>query len=161
MATVYKLIVNKPDGIQEIIQVFEGGKYYDDAKVIYDEQVSGPLTQDQIDKVGGWTLVNDKLTFDQALFDNNTALVLAKAKKEKLSLLEKKAEEAIESHAPIFKQMRFAFELATGLTGDGKDTYDMLKAHYAKYDQLKAQIQAAKDLAQLEAVIIDFSNVTW
>lgn len=162
MAEIYKMIVNQPDGIQEIIEVYKGGGYYDDAKVIYDEAVSGPMSQDIIDKVGGWKLdAKDNLVFDKDLFDANTALVLAKAKKAKFQELDDKVEEAIQGHYGLFKIIRVTFELATGLGGDDKDIYDMVKAHIVKYDQFKALITAAKDLAALDAIVIDFSDVTW
>ena len=40
---MYKLLVNAPSGLQEIVEVSEGGAYFDSALVIWDERIDGPL----------------------------------------------------------------------------------------------------------------------
>lgn len=157
MEKTFKLIVNQKDGLQVIIEGLSGVKYYDQEKVIYDEQVSGPLTKDQIDKLGGWFLDSKgNFTFDQQLFDFHTELVLKLSKEYKLKILEKTALDEVEKNAPLFK----IIGLLAGFISDPAPLA-MIKAFCAKYEQLKAQIEAAKDLAELDAVIIDFSDVIW
>lgn len=48
-----KLIVNAPGGIQEIIEVKEGGGYFDESLVVWDERKDGPLPASDEARVGG------------------------------------------------------------------------------------------------------------
>lgn len=38
-----KLLVNTPTGAQEVIEVGQGGGYFDAARVLWDERTDGPL----------------------------------------------------------------------------------------------------------------------
>lgn len=38
-----KLLVNAPDGAQEIIEVGDGGGYFDQSRVLWDERIDGPM----------------------------------------------------------------------------------------------------------------------
>lgn len=72
-----KLLVNNPAGDQEIIEIGDGGAYFDPDRVLWDERQDGlidpyPLT------LGGMVRVNDdeggsSLAFDQELFDARPA----------------------------------------------------------------------------------------
>ena len=42
---MYKLLVNAPSGLQEIIDVTETGSYFDPALVIWDERIDGTLPE--------------------------------------------------------------------------------------------------------------------
>lgn len=73
-----KLLVNAPSGAQEIIEVGEGGGYFDDARVLWDEREDGPLPAIAL---GGMVRQGGVLVFDQSAFDErtNTALATARA----------------------------------------------------------------------------------
>ena len=59
-----KLLVNTPSGAQEIITVGEGGGYFDEARVLWDERVDGVLPEIII---GAMKRVGDVLIYDAAL----------------------------------------------------------------------------------------------
>lgn len=61
-----KLLVNTPKGTQEIIEVSESGGYFDEARILWDERIDGPLPDITL---GGMVRVADKLVFDQVLKD--------------------------------------------------------------------------------------------
>lgn len=65
-----KLLVNAPTGAQDVIEVGEGGSYFDSARVLWDERVDGPLPEITL---GGMVRVDDSLVFSQARFDEHTA----------------------------------------------------------------------------------------
>ena len=58
-----KLLVNTPSGAQEIITVGEGGGYFDEARVLWDERVDGVLPEIII---GAMKRVGDVLIYDEA-----------------------------------------------------------------------------------------------
>jgi hypothetical protein len=78
-----KILVNAPTGIQELIEIGEGGGYYDVSRIIWDERIDGVLPAIT---VGGMVRQNNQLIFDSQLFSNhqikfaelNTPLVLTK-----------------------------------------------------------------------------------
>jgi hypothetical protein len=43
-----KLLVNAPSGTQEVIEVGEGGGYFDQSRVLWDESQQGPIPQEMI-----------------------------------------------------------------------------------------------------------------
>lgn len=57
-----KLLVNTPVGKQEVIQVCEGGGYFDPSRVLWDEREDGPLPQITL---GGMVRDSGKLVFSQ------------------------------------------------------------------------------------------------
>lgn len=61
-----QLLVNTPLGTQEIIVVGVGGRYFDQARVLWDDRTDGPLPAVTL---GGMRRVGGALVFDQALFD--------------------------------------------------------------------------------------------
>lgn len=66
-----QLLVNTPHGTQEILQVSEGGSYFDAARVLWDESVDGELPPITL---GGMTRVGDALVYDQLVMDATTAV---------------------------------------------------------------------------------------
>lgn len=67
-----KLLVNAPTGQQEIIEVGEGGGYFDAARVLWDEREDGPLPAVTL---GGMVREGAKLVFSQARMDEHIASV--------------------------------------------------------------------------------------
>lgn len=65
-----KLLVNAPSGAQEIIEVGEGGGYFDPARVLWDERVDGPLPAITL---GGMVRQGSVLVFSQDRMDEHTA----------------------------------------------------------------------------------------
>lgn len=63
-----KLLVNAPTGLQELIEVGDGGGYFDPARVLWDERDDGPLPE--ITR-GGMVRVGGALTFDQERMDEH------------------------------------------------------------------------------------------
>lgn len=67
-----KLLVNAPSGAQELITIGEGGKYFDEARVLWDERTDGPLPSITL---GGMVRNGATLTFDQARLDAHAAVL--------------------------------------------------------------------------------------
>lgn len=63
-----KMLVNNPFGGQEIIEILEGGDYFDKGLVIWDERIDGPMPDVQ---VGGMVRDEQGLHFDKELFEQN------------------------------------------------------------------------------------------
>ena len=63
------LLVNTPSGVQQIIQVGEGGGYFDSALVIWDDRIDGPLPEIRL---GGMLRVGDVLEYSQQRMDDHT-----------------------------------------------------------------------------------------
>ena len=69
-----KLLVNAPSGRQEIIQVGEGGGYFDPSRILWDERIDGQIPEIT---VGGMKRTGNLLEFDEQLLDaHNASLVL-------------------------------------------------------------------------------------
>lgn len=68
---MYKLLVNAPGGAQEIIQVGEGGGYFDAVRVIWDERADGTLPAITL---GGMKRVGNELVFDEQLLTAHNAV---------------------------------------------------------------------------------------
>ena len=67
-----KLLVNAPNGLQELVEVQDGGGYFDPTLVIWDERTDGPLSPITL---GGMKRIGNSLEFDQQLLDaHNSAL---------------------------------------------------------------------------------------
>lgn len=67
-----RLLVNAPSGNQELIVVYEGGDYFDQSRVLWNELKHGPLPAAVPPQVGGWVVDVDsprKLKFDAAKYD--------------------------------------------------------------------------------------------
>lgn len=67
-----KLLVNAPSGAQEIIEVGDGGGYFDAARVLWDERDDGPLPAITL---GGMVRKGAGLVFDQARMDEHIAAI--------------------------------------------------------------------------------------
>ncbi|WP_232834332.1 DUF4376 domain-containing protein [Rhodoferax ferrireducens] len=75
-----KLLVNAPFGRQELIEVGEGGGYFDPARVLWDERVDGPLPETTM---GGMVRVGGALVLDAAILAASVAIVRDAAKADK------------------------------------------------------------------------------
>lgn len=58
-----KLLVNTPEGVQDIIVVGEGGGYFDLSLVLWDERLDGPLPDDTI--IGGMIREENSLVYSE------------------------------------------------------------------------------------------------
>lgn len=65
-----KLLVNAPSGAQEIIEVGDGGGYFDTARVLWDEREDGPLPEITL---GGMVRSGAGLLFSQPRMDEHNA----------------------------------------------------------------------------------------
>ena len=65
-----KLLVNTPFGYQEIIEVGEGGGYFDTSLVVWDERMDGVLPGITL---GGMVRSGNALEFDQTRMDQHIA----------------------------------------------------------------------------------------
>ena len=65
-----KLLVNSPTGKQELIQVSDGGGYFDVNRVLWDERIDGPMLAITL---GGMTRDGGVLTYSQARMDEHIA----------------------------------------------------------------------------------------
>jgi hypothetical protein len=60
-----KLLVNTPTGLQELIEVGQGGGYFDASRVLWDERIDGVLPSIT---VGGMVRQGSQLVFNNQLF---------------------------------------------------------------------------------------------
>lgn len=72
-----KLLVNAPGGAQEIIEVGEGGGYFDRARVLWDERADGPLPAITL---GGMVRSGDSLMLDSAMLASHRTAELGALK---------------------------------------------------------------------------------
>lgn len=68
---MYKLLVNTLSGQQEIIEVGEGGGYFDAARVLWDERADGILPSITL---GGMKRKGNGLVFDEQLLTAHNAV---------------------------------------------------------------------------------------
>jgi hypothetical protein len=78
-----KLLVKNTDGIQELLEVYEGGEYFDESAIIWNTEKDGELPPITI---GGMRREGDSLIFDQNVMD------LDLANRAKLQVVAKNAE---------------------------------------------------------------------
>ena len=64
------LLVNAPTGVQEVIEVGEGGGYFDIARVVWDERTDGPLPSITL---GGMVRSGSNLSYSQTRMDEHIA----------------------------------------------------------------------------------------
>jgi hypothetical protein len=62
-----KLLVNNPQGKQELIEIHESGSYYDEDSVVFDERKSGKFPEDMKEHVGYLKKYYKKLIIDESL----------------------------------------------------------------------------------------------
>jgi hypothetical protein len=65
-----KLLVNTPKGTQEIVEIGEGGGYFDQSRVLWDERIDGDLPEITL---GGMVRSDSSLVFDQPRMDEHTS----------------------------------------------------------------------------------------
>jgi hypothetical protein len=114
---MFGLLVNAPTGQQEIVMVEEGGGYFDQSRVLWDERLDGPLpviTIGGMVRLGGDMLIDEatgtphrvggELVFSQARMDEHTVAITEP--------LKAKLIEGVDAHiAGIYsKWMRFEAE---------------------------------------------------
>lgn len=61
-----KLLVNTPFGSQEVIEVGEGGGYFDKSAILWDERIDGDMPMVTL---GGMVREGDEIRFSQEAFD--------------------------------------------------------------------------------------------
>jgi hypothetical protein len=69
-----KLLVNTPTGEQQVIEVGEGGGYFNESLIIWDERTDGPLPAITL---GGMVRNGTSLAFNQAQKDSHDAAISA------------------------------------------------------------------------------------
>ena len=72
-----KLLVNAPNGAQELVEVGDGGGYFDPARVVWDERTDGQLPEITL---GGMVRSGAALVFDPARMDATIAATLGPAR---------------------------------------------------------------------------------
>ena len=71
------LLVNTPTGSQELITVGEGGGYFDESLVLWDERIDGDLPEITL---GGMVRTDGELVFDQTRMDQHLAALEPQAR---------------------------------------------------------------------------------
>lgn len=67
-----QLLVNAPHGHQQLLDIEEGGGYFDASRVLWDTRIDGPLPEITL---GGMVRDGASLIFDQARMDQHIAAV--------------------------------------------------------------------------------------
>ena len=92
---MFKLIVNAPNGIQEVVTIEESGGYFDESLVVWDERKDGPLTDQDLAKIGGLTKQDGKLVVNDLLKKQTEDLLKAIKDDQDKSVADKVARTAI------------------------------------------------------------------
>lgn len=79
-----KLLIINIAGIQEVIEVGEGGGYFDQSKVLWDENVDGQLPNITL---GGMERVGSELVFNQTVLNATQAIQLDRDKADKIRVI--------------------------------------------------------------------------
>jgi hypothetical protein len=61
-----KLLVEAPSGFQELLEVGEGGGYFDESRVLWDERKDGAFPESLLPEVGGLARSGESLVVDAA-----------------------------------------------------------------------------------------------
>lgn len=85
---LFKLLVNTPRGTQELIEVGEGGGYFDAARVMWDERKDGPLPANT--KEGGMVREGAALRLDAGLLAAHEDVLAEDAAKPKPLTIEQR-----------------------------------------------------------------------
>lgn len=64
-----KLLVNAPTGEQQLIEIGDGGGYFDESRVLWDERTDGPLPSITL---GGMVRTGVNLAYSQSRMDEHT-----------------------------------------------------------------------------------------
>lgn len=67
-----QLLVNSPQGYQQLLDIEEGGGYFDASRVLWDTRIDGPLPEITL---GGMVRDGTSLIFDQARMNQHIAAV--------------------------------------------------------------------------------------
>ena len=70
-----KLLINNPQGIQELIEINETGSYYDLSLVLWDERVDGKFPPGFIGKVGGLSRNGQSLQYSPSDYAAQQAIL--------------------------------------------------------------------------------------
>jgi hypothetical protein len=108
-----KLLVNAPSGAQELIEVGEGGGYFDAARVLWDERTDGPLPAITL---GGMVRVGNALVFDAAVFASTSA-----------------ADVALKKHRALLKIDADADAIYSAVVGSRAQEYELAEKHAQEY----------------------------
>ena len=160
-----KLLVNSPQGIQQIIEVGEGGGYFDSARVLWDERADGALPAITL---GGMKRVSGALVFDANLLAADKAIRVSTDSARKILQTKVEAQRRIYVLAPQWKQAnltarmvelhqkRLDLVLLTAAeqaeVTASQALWDKVKAVRAASDLIEADIQAAVDPSNFDVV---------
>ena len=72
-----RLLVDAPDGLQRLIEVREGGGYFDLARVLWDERLDGKFPPEHLPNVGGLVRSNGSLSVNAAKLSAYQAAIAA------------------------------------------------------------------------------------
>lgn len=76
---MFKIVVNSPRGIQEVIKVESTGGYFEKSRVVWDERADGPLDPELAKSIGGLVRENGALKVDDAMLATAQAAASASA----------------------------------------------------------------------------------
>jgi hypothetical protein len=76
---MFKIIVNTPRGVQELIKVESTGGYFEKARVVWDERIDGSLAPEHEAAIGGLVRENGALRIDDAMLATQQAAKAAQA----------------------------------------------------------------------------------
>lgn len=179
---MYKLLVDNPQGIQEIIEVGEGGGYYDQTKVLWDERVDGRLPDIT---PGGLVRQGDELVVDRDKQASQVATSFSAAKVNRLQEIDDRTSALIQNGF-TFDNNDFSLSIEAQInfstwgthasrlsypfvvsTEDGtysvadaatmvnlsKAALDAIKSSIDNGNTLKAQIRSAANQTALDAIV--------
>ena len=136
-----KLLVINPQEIQQLIEVGQGGGYFDPSRVLWDERED----TGEIDpaKVGGYSRVDDELVYSQEDFDAHEALKVTLAASDLTAL---KATLKVEGKK-IIDDLRADGIVQRAVAKITMDELNILRAWLASF---KTEVAAASSLADLK-----------
>jgi hypothetical protein len=155
-----KLLVNTPSGMQELIQIGEGGGYFDQARVLWDERADGLLPEITL---GGMVRVGDGLTFDQARMDGSIAAwapTVTQYTAAIQAMLDTKAQER--HYDGILSACTYATSSVPSFAAEGQACVDWRDAVWSESYALMAQVEGGT-LAQptIAGLLAMLPAMTW
>jgi hypothetical protein len=137
-----KLLVNTPTGCQEVIEVGNGGGYFDPSRVLWDERVDGPLPEITL---GGMVRNGAALEFSQARMAEHTAASVVDARGALLSEISKIERDSMLNRGSRELEMRLIEREAAIIAAEsgGTVTAEQILAgqpYYVKLVALNSQI---------------------
>lgn len=165
-----KLLVNSPDGRQEVVEVIGAGGYFDTSRVLWDERKDGPLPDIAL---GGMVRDGAALRFDPDLYAQYqmvwkkkelaaTRAALEAAVQARLNAWAAERGYGTEKTEPIVSLCTYATDPSPRLALEGQRGVDMRSATWEACYQILNDVAGGKrPVPTVEDVFDELPALTW